>query len=639
MGSKTSCQGPSCSQESIGVCRCSNERFCRDCYNEHKFKLAQVVHELVGPSGATLPDEEVPISMKTITLTKLIYRSPDGATEVHEGSIKYKPGRYAIKIMYCMNEADLAKKQKESEIQRNVKHSNICECITSFRDDSYTTGCRFVIVLEFSEDGDIEQESEKRKLKKNPWTEAELMTHFRELIEAFKTMQDVNLTHGDIKPRNLYLAKGGKIKIGDFGESKQSMQALVTQTYQVTGTVIYFSPLLFEAYLNIIKGKNLKGQVRHNPIKSDVFSLGLSFMHMASLNKPSELNNLEHGADALQNSIDRAVNKLQYSDSLKQLLLNMLQVQESKRYDFKQLQNYLNPSLTKETSVEEAPKLGKQSTMRAAHPLLVSLTQAQGNAAVLDSKFKTIKLKSHRFQSSSRAVIIGDSVIVSGGLKNSKFAFKINISTCAATKLQEMNKGRAWHTMLVHSHRLFVIGGRDEEKKTLSECESINCLNCEILNEIWNPEESLEIGRENATAVSLNDSIFIFGGVCKSGNKWVLTDTIERFRQNAWQKLETRLNPPASCMGIVAYTDNEIWLVGGSLEKGNLAKSVSRFGIEDDGLVRVNEESKEVLEEEDFFSSVSAFKCDNGDVVMLGNHENRYHLFERANSKWTLVMN
>ena len=95
------------------------------------------------------------------------------------------------------------------------------------------------------------------------------------------------MIHGDIKPRNLFLSNEGKLKIGDFGESRHGLHALVTRTYQVSGTVIYFSPLLFKAYLDIIKGKNPSGNIRHNPVKSDVYSLGLTILHMASLAKPS----------------------------------------------------------------------------------------------------------------------------------------------------------------------------------------------------------------------------------------------------------------------------------------------------------------------------------------------------------------
>lgn len=638
MGSKTSCQGLNCSEASIGTCKCSNQRFCRRCYESHRFELQNVSHSLISHSNSILPDEPQAITMKSITLTKQIYRSPEGSTEVHEGLIKFRPGKYAIKIMHCMNEADLAKKQKESEMQMGMKHQSICECITSFRDETYTSGCRFVIVMEFSEDGDIEQDIEKRKLKKNPWTEAEILGHFAQLIDAFAFMQDNNLTHGDVKPRNLYLAADGKIKIGDFGESKQSMQALVTQTYQVTGTVIYFSPLLFEAYLNIIKGKNLKGEVRHNPIKSDVYSLGLSFLHMASLNKPTELNNLELGVDILQLNIDKTISKLQYSDTIKNLLLKMLQVQESKRYDFKQLRSFLNPEPGDAKTFEISPK-SKQPPTKGSKSLLVSISQMQGIAVLLDFKYKISKLNSHRFQSSSRAILWNDSVIITGGLKNNKNVFKINVGTCAATKLQDMNKGRAWHTLLLHQGAFYVIGGRDEEKKTIDGCEKLALQNEEIINESWSTGSCLNMGRENATGISMGEKIYIFGGSFKNGNKWQLTDSIEVFCEGTWRYLNVRLNKPASGIGLVCPDNETIWLVGGSLDKGSLSKSIYHFNLRNSEESDELEESKISAEDEDYFNSQTSFIDGNGDIFMLGNHLNGFHKYEHASREWKSVKN
>ena len=272
-----------------------------------------------------------------------------------------------------------------------------------------------------------------------------MFTHISELIDAFAYLQTNNLTHGDIKPRNLYLTSQGKIKVGDFGESQQSMHALVTQTYQVTGTVIYFSPLLFSAYLDIIKGKNVKGGAHHNPIKSDVYSLGLSLLHMASLNKPTELNNLEIGLDNLQSNVEKVISKLNYSENIKMVFTHMLQVQENKRYDFKQLRNYLNPGTPKDFSFsDDSLKINRTtSSQKISDAKLISISQIQGKANILDPNLRICSVNSHRLQSSARAILIKDSAIISGGLKNSKSVFKINILTCAAIKLCDLNEGRS----------------------------------------------------------------------------------------------------------------------------------------------------------------------------------------------------
>lgn len=73
--------------------------------------------------------------------------------------------------------------------------------------------------MEYSENGDIEHEIDLRRLKRDYWREADILKHITELIDAFTCLQDCNMTHGDVKPRNLFIAADGRLKIGDFGES------------------------------------------------------------------------------------------------------------------------------------------------------------------------------------------------------------------------------------------------------------------------------------------------------------------------------------------------------------------------------------------------------------------------------------
>ena len=342
MGSKALCQVKDCKEEAFGTCSCESILLCTSCYEIHIADFPSKAHS-VAPLQLSPPGAQQ-ITWKSIVLKRLIYRSPEGSTEVHQGNLKDRLGKFAIKIIYCIGKRDLAKRQKELELQMQMKHPNICEYLATFTDETQQGVDKLVVVMEFPENGDIEQEIEKRKLKRYPWSEPEMILYIVELIDAFAYLQDNGLSHGDVKPRNLCLTSAGKVKVCDFGEAKQPMQAMVVQSCPVTGIGMYFSPLFFSAYLDIIKGKNLRGDVRHDPIKSDVYSLGLTFLHMASRKKPTELNNLEIGEDNLQENVERAIGALIYSDTVKMILLHMLQVQESKRYDFKQLLRFVRPS-------------------------------------------------------------------------------------------------------------------------------------------------------------------------------------------------------------------------------------------------------------------------------------------------------
>jgi serine/threonine protein kinase len=602
------------------------------CFELHRDETPQVVHNFVPFKPQNVLQEDQAITWKSLILNKSIYVSPEGSTEVFEGRIKNRLGKYAIKIMYCRNDADLAKKQKESEMQISMKHPNICECIASFLDETYQNGYKFVIVMEFSDDGDIERDIEKRNYKRTPWPENELYTHITELIEAFAYLQDKNLTHGDVKPRNLYLTAQGKIKIGDFGESKQSIQALVTQTYQVTGTVVYFSPLLFNAYLDIIKGKNIKGDVRHNPIKSDVYSLGLSLLHMASLTKPTELNNLEIGPDKLQQNIDKAIAKLNYSETIKTILTHTLQVQENKRYDFKQLRSYINPSVPKSLNFnDDTPKILKTSQVKKlSEPKLISIFQTQGKANILDGSQKLVTSTSHRFQSSSRAIIFKDSAIITGGLKNSTGVFKINISTSTAVKMNDLNVDRSWHAMIYHLDSIFIIGGRSDQKNPVNSTEYINTNSEDICKETWQMSANLQRERENASAISMNRCIYVMGGSNKVENRWTLMDSIERYENDQWEELFIRLEKPSCNVGLINTSDKELLVVGGGREKGTHSNEIYLINFET-GTISLTEKT---LSESDIFTSNSIYSIDNK-FHILGSFLGCF-IFDKRLDQWEL---
>ena len=100
MGSKTSCQGRRCKEEAFGTCSCESILLCTSCYEIHINEFPRKVHSFT-PLKPVALSEVQEITWKSIILTKLIYRSPEGSTEVHEGKLKDRLGKFAIKIMYC----------------------------------------------------------------------------------------------------------------------------------------------------------------------------------------------------------------------------------------------------------------------------------------------------------------------------------------------------------------------------------------------------------------------------------------------------------------------------------------------------------------------------------------------------------
>lgn len=68
---------------------------------------------------------------------------------------------------------------------------------------------------------DGENLAERLKRTDRPMTESEVMLILPQILEALKSVHDAGIWHLDLKPANIMLEKGGKVKLIDFGASKQ----------------------------------------------------------------------------------------------------------------------------------------------------------------------------------------------------------------------------------------------------------------------------------------------------------------------------------------------------------------------------------------------------------------------------------
>ncbi|OMJ79986.1 hypothetical protein SteCoe_19857 [Stentor coeruleus] len=204
-------------------------------------------------------------------------------------------------------------------------HQNICkmnDCFIEQVQDHF----RFGIVMQHFDLGDLEDEIKRRKRANRPWTEPELYEAFISLVEALCVLQKNQICHRDLKPQNIFVEGSNYYKIGDFGLSKkEGMGKSMSKT--LVGTPIYFSPLCAKAYLqNELCGGDAR--VNHNMYKSDVFSLGLTFLRMASL---TSIRGLNCGP---QINIGQRIMDLTYSESVRGVIYHMLQLEEQARPDF-----------------------------------------------------------------------------------------------------------------------------------------------------------------------------------------------------------------------------------------------------------------------------------------------------------------
>ena len=188
------------------------------------------------------------------------------------------------------------------------------------------------LVMEYFPKGDLQKLIRSRQ--NSPWSEQQLYNNFYQLIDALAYLESLNLAHRDIKPQNIFVTQSENLVIGDLG----SLKVNSLQLHTIAGTPLYLSPLLRVHFMQYQGGLSSK-TCQHDPIKSDVYSLGLTFLQMASLEGVEDLINLQ----TLGVTIYNRLCSLPYSNWTKELLSDMLQVEERSRPTFIELiQKYFN---------------------------------------------------------------------------------------------------------------------------------------------------------------------------------------------------------------------------------------------------------------------------------------------------------
>lgn len=279
------------------------------------------------------------LTPRDVFFEQQIYRNANGKQVIYNAKILPSNIAAAVKISYCSTQAEYNEVQKEGATMCMISHPNICKIYANLFDTTHGT-LNNLIVMEKIEGGDLSVHIQRHAVQGRPWPENELTRHFYALLSAFAELETRGIAHSDIKPQNIVLAPSGDMKVIDFGISLVDAREffITAKTLQVGGTIPYFSPLQLTAYIGFVSGRNPSAKVKHNPCKSDVFALGLTFYHMASLKVPERLNDYD---ERLQDRINVAVEGLPYNAGIQDTIKRMLTVDEKQRPTFTQLINEL----------------------------------------------------------------------------------------------------------------------------------------------------------------------------------------------------------------------------------------------------------------------------------------------------------
>lgn len=222
---------------------------------------------------------------------------------------------------------------REAMAMSRLNHPSIVTIYDFYLDQTPAGLLTINIVMELMEE-DLSKAIERRYCEQNPWEEAEIWGVMRRLVFALAFAERQNMSHRDLKPQNIFIC-GNEVKIGDFGASYHSFSPH-TSMHSIQGSPLYLSPELKSAFLQFIQTN--QRLAAYDPVKSDVYSLGMTLLHMALLRQPLALASLVK----LEEKTREELAGLDRYRGLQPWLASMLAVNPEERMTFVSLEEYIN---------------------------------------------------------------------------------------------------------------------------------------------------------------------------------------------------------------------------------------------------------------------------------------------------------
>ena len=178
----------------------------------------------------------------------------------------------AIKLLPPDLTSDETAKQRflqEAQAASALDHPNIC---TIHEINETTDGQLYLVMAHY------EGETLKERIEHGPLALQEAVDVATQVGRGLAEAHGAGIVHRDIKPANLLIAKGGVVKILDFGLAKLAGTEGVTQTGTTVGTVAYMSP------------EQARGE--EVDYRTDIWSLGVVLYEMVAGQQPFQGENL-----------------------------------------------------------------------------------------------------------------------------------------------------------------------------------------------------------------------------------------------------------------------------------------------------------------------------------------------------------
>jgi formylglycine-generating enzyme required for sulfatase activity/DNA-binding winged helix-turn-helix (wHTH) protein/tRNA A-37 threonylcarbamoyl transferase component Bud32/dienelactone hydrolase len=184
---------------------------------------------------------------------------------------------------------------REARLASALEHANIC----AIHEINETEGFSF-IVMQYAEGETLKQLINNRPLELEVTFSIAL-----QIADALQTAHERGIIHRDIKPGNIMVNGGGRVKVLDFGLAKSIAQETsdavgesldITQQGALLGTPAYMSP------------EQARGERADH--RSDIFSFGIVLYEMATGRKPFAGKSNPETMNAVINTPHTPVNSL-----------------------------------------------------------------------------------------------------------------------------------------------------------------------------------------------------------------------------------------------------------------------------------------------------------------------------------------
>ena len=289
-----------------------------------------------------ISDDKIETLIKECIIPSFEDKDYDYICSIGEGSFgriysvqdKKTKEEYALKKVICKDYQELLKFKKEFELVYSLKNKNIMKIYKlQIKKLDLTTCCLYVIMERAQNDWNLE--IRRRAIARKYYKEEEIILILKQITSGLAFLQKNKIAHRDIKPQNILIYPNNIFKIADLGEAKNSMNNW-KQMATLRGSELFMSPILYNGL------KYNKKNIRHNPFKSDMFSLGFCFLYAISLNLRvleyiREMTNMQN----IKNIVNKFLDKTKYSNKLMKIIYQMIDLDEDKRFDFEQLEKEL----------------------------------------------------------------------------------------------------------------------------------------------------------------------------------------------------------------------------------------------------------------------------------------------------------